>query len=39
VRSGRPAPTDGGDNLLTLAMVFAAERSARERRRVRLDEV
>jgi predicted dehydrogenase len=39
IRSGRPAPTDGADNLHTLAMVIAAERSARERRRVPLDEL
>jgi predicted dehydrogenase len=39
LRSGRPAPTDAADNLHTLAMVYAASKSAREGRRVMLDEV
>jgi predicted dehydrogenase len=37
--SGRPSETDGADNLQTLAMVFAAIRSAEERRTVAVDEI
>jgi predicted dehydrogenase len=35
----RPAPTDGADNLNSLAMVFAAISSADERRRVTIAEI
>jgi predicted dehydrogenase len=35
----RPAPTDGADNLRTLAMVLASIRSSRERRPVTIAEV
>lgn len=37
--AGRPAPTDGVDHLRSLAMVFAAIRSAEERRRVTIAEI
>lgn len=39
VRTGRPCPTHGEDNLRTLAMVFAVEKSAREARSVSLAEL
>jgi predicted dehydrogenase len=39
LREGRPAETDARSNLNSLAMVFAAERSAAERRWVDLSEV
>jgi predicted dehydrogenase len=39
LESGRPSETDGEDNLITLAMAFAAIRSAEERRVVPLEEV
>jgi predicted dehydrogenase len=37
--AGRPAPTDGADNLKSLAMVLAAIRSSAEQRRVTIAEV
>ena len=37
--TGRPCPTHGADNLRTLAMVFAVEKSAREGRTVTLEEL
>lgn len=39
VRGGRESPTSGEDNLKTLAMVFAVEKSAKEGRRVELSEL
>lgn len=39
VREGKDAPTSGDDNLRTLAMLFATERSAREGRVVHLSEL
>jgi predicted dehydrogenase len=39
LEGGRPSETDGADNLQTLAMVFAAIRSAEERRTVAVDEI
>lgn len=39
VKSGTPSPTSGRDNLETLAMVFAIEKSAAERREVQIAEL
>jgi predicted dehydrogenase len=39
LEAGRPSETDAADNLGTLAMVFAAIRSAEERRAVELAEI
>jgi len=39
LRAGRAPETDCSDNIRSLAMAFAAARSAREGRRVRLDEL
>jgi hypothetical protein len=39
LREGRQPETSASDNLNTLAMVFAAQLSARQRRWVEMDEV
>ena len=39
IRTGVPAETSGADNLRSLAVLFAAMRSVRENRPVRLDEI